>query len=161
MLTLSDQFQYLRRTIYPYVGQIAILLLVTFFVLFISVNTHVYKLLFSVPVIWLLFAPFMYFGLKYKIYWNDNELCQKASGQHDVYIKYSEITRIASEVSNPGELLSAARPFRRIAIYAGSVQDEGKFIDVSLKHFAVGDVRRLMRRVHERRPDLALPKHWP
>jgi len=141
-------------------GQVAILSLVTFCALFVSMKTHEWRLLLSVPVIWVLFLPLVYFGLKYKIYWTDSEVFQKASGGADIRIKYNEIERIESEVSKLGELLSASRPFRRIAIYAENSRGEGKFIDVSLKHFAADDVRKLVRMIHGRRPDLALPKHW-
>jgi hypothetical protein len=57
-------------------------------------------------------------------------------------------------------MFAASRPFRRIAIYAGDPRGTGKFIDVSLKHFAADDVRKLMRIVHDRRSDLILPKNW-
>ena len=123
-------------------------------------RTREWGLLLSVPVIWALFLPLVYFGLKYRIYWTDSEVCQKASGGADVRIKFNEMTRIALEVSKPGELLSASRPFRRIAIYAGDSHNEGKFIDVSLKHFTADDVRKLMHAIHDHRPDLALPKRW-
>lgn len=156
---MSRQFQHLRRTVSPYIGQIIILSFVTLFVLFISFKIHEYNILLIAPVIWILFIPLIYFGLKYKIFWNNNELFQKASGRSDVYIKYSEISRVASETSKPGELISAGRPFRRIVIYAENAQNGGKFIDVSLKHFVMDDVRCLMREIHEHRPDLVLPKH--
>jgi len=45
-------------------------------------------------------------------------------------------------------------------IYTGNPQGESKFIDVSLKHFAADDIRKLMRAIHQERPDLVLPKHW-
>jgi hypothetical protein len=109
---------------------------------------------------WLLFAPLVYIGLKYKIYWGTDNICQEASGGPRVCIEYGEITRIALETSSPGELLSASRPFRRIAIYGASPSGADKFIDVSLKHFVAGDFRELMHAIHDHRPDLTLPKHW-
>jgi hypothetical protein len=55
--------------------------------------------------------------------------------------------------------VSLRRPFRRLAIYSEHGSSI-KFIDVSLKHFAADDVRKLMRVIHEQRPDLVLPKNW-
>ena len=37
---------------------------------------------------------------------------------------------------------------------------DNQFIDVSLKHFVNEDIRKLMHLIHERRPDLSLPKNW-
>jgi energy-coupling factor transporter transmembrane protein EcfT len=158
-MTSSEKSQRLRRTISPYMGQIIILALVTLGVLFVAIKSNEWKLILSVPVMWLLFLVLVYIGLKYKIYWTDAEVCQEASGGQKVCIKYGEITKIASEISKPAELLSASRPFRRIAIYAEKPNGESKFIDVSLKHFSVDDVRKLMQAIHDRCPDLTLPKH--
>ena len=88
----------------------------------------------------MLIGGLFFIGLKYKIYWTDEFVCQEASGRAKVCIKYGEITKISSEVSEPGQLLAASRPFRRIAIYAEKPHDEGKFIDVSLKHFVADDI---------------------
>lgn len=156
----SKQSQYLRRTIAPYTGQIMILTLVTFGVLFVFVKKNEWGLLLPVPVVWLLFLILTYIGLKYRINWNDKEVYQKASGGSKVCIQYSEITKVTSEISKPGDILAASRPFRRIAIYAGESQDTGKFIDVSLKHFVADDVRKLIRVIQDHRADLALPKNW-
>ena len=152
--------RYLRRTVSPYMGQIIILSLITLYLLFVSIKTHSWGALLPAPVLWLLSSTQLYFGLKYKIIWTDKEVCQEASGGPKVCIQYSEMTNVRSEISKPGEMLAASRPFRRIAIYAGDPRGAGKFIDVSLKHFAADDVRKLMRIVHDRRPDLILPKNW-
>jgi hypothetical protein len=159
-MTPNEQSQHLKRTIAPYAGQIIILLLVTLYFLFVSLKTHEWGFILTVPVMWLLFSPLVYFGLKYQVFWTETEVCQKTSGGSDVCIKYGEITRVTSEVSKPGELLAASRPFRRIVIYVERPQDTGKFIDVSLKHFAAEDICRLMHAIHDRRPDLTLPKNW-
>lgn len=159
-MTSNGQPQRLRRTIAPYVGQIIILSLATLYFVFLSIKAQEWKsTLVAVPVMWLLFSPLVYFGLRYKISWTDEEICMAASGGK-VRIKYEEITDIESETSKPGELLAASRPFRRIAIYAGKPHGEAKHIDVSLKHFVATDIRKLMHAIHDRRPDLTLPKKW-
>jgi len=156
----NEQPHYLGRTIAPYMGQTAILVLVTLGLLFVSIEKHVWALALSTPVMWLLFGFLVYIGLRYKIFWTDKEVCQEASGAQRVCIMYGQITTVASEVSKPSELFAASRPFRRIVIYTGNPQGESKFIDVSLKHFAADDIRKLMRAIHQERPDLVLPKHW-
>jgi hypothetical protein len=108
---------------------------------------------------WLLFIPIVYIGTRYQILWRDGALIQKASGMQDVLIRPNEITRIALETSDLQTLMSFRRPFRRIAIYARGA-DGSKWVDVSLKHFAADDIRKLMRAIHERRPDLSMPKNW-
>jgi hypothetical protein len=156
----SNQPQQLRRTIDPYMGLLIILSLVTLGALFVSVQKHVLSLILPVPIIWLLFAFLVFIGLRYRIVWTNNEVCQRASGGSNVCIEYGQITRIISEVSKPGDWLAASRPFRRIAIYAEDPGGEDKFIDVSLKHFLADDIRELMRAIRIRRPDLELPPHW-
>jgi hypothetical protein len=149
--------RYLRRTIAPYIGQIIILSAVTLFAAIGSFNTKEWGLILSMLVAWLLFAFLARIGLKYKISWTNELVCQEASGGSNICIRYSEITKIVSEVSQPGQLLAASRPFRRIAIYARAMEGKATFIDVSLKHFATADVRDLMQVIREKRPDLKVP----
>lgn len=150
----------LRRTINPYVGQIVILSVVTLGSLLVSVSKGAWGLVLSMPVAWIFFGALIFIGMKYKISWDQEMVCQKASGGPDLCIKYDEISEITSEVSKPGELLSASRPFRRIVIYDERRHGKAKFIDVSLKHFVADDIRELMRAIRVRRPDLTFPKHW-
>jgi hypothetical protein len=142
------------------VGQTVILALVTLGQLFVSIEKHVWALALSAPVMWLFFGFLVYIGLRYRIFWTDEEVCQEASGAPRVCIMYGQITTVTSEISKPSELFAASRPFRRIVISTENSRGEGKFIDVSLKHFAADDIRKLMRTIRERRPDLELPKQW-
>lgn len=144
----------------PYWGQIIILSLVTLGMLFVALEKNTWSLLLPIPVMWLLFVPLVYFGLRYRVFWTNDEVCQQASGGANVCIKYDEVKRITSETSQPGEWLAASRPFRRIVIYADSAGTGRGFIDVSLKHFASEDIRELMRAIHDRRPELTLPTRW-
>jgi hypothetical protein len=154
----SVKSRHLRHTIAPYMGQIIILALVTLWATFISIKTKEWGLVLSMPVGWMFFLFLVRIGLKYKISWTDEMVCQEASGGSNVYIAYGEITKIVSETSKPGELLSASRPFRRIAIYAQKLGGEEKFIDVSLKHFVASDVRDFLQTIRDHRPDLTIPK---
>ncbi len=66
---------------------------------------------------------------------------------------------IEQETSDLQTLLSMSRPFRRITIY-GNTHEGMKVIDVSLKHFNLDDVRKLMKVIHDHRPDLPMPQNW-
>lgn len=154
----KEQSHHLRRTVAPYTGQIVILALVTIGVLFVVLKTNEWKMVISVPVMWAIFLFLGYLGLKYKIYWTEEGVCQEADGGH-VCMKYKEITSIRYETSTGAELISASRPFRRIAIYAVTSHGKSKRIDVSLKHFVLSDVDRLMHAIHDHRPELAMPKY--
>jgi hypothetical protein len=57
------------------------------------------------------------------------------------------------EKSDLATMLSFRRPTRRITIYGKDQQH----LDVSLKHFVMADIRRLMQEIKKERPDLTLP----
>ena len=161
--------QPLKRIVDPYVGQAVILGLVSLLVVSVAVAKHVPSFLIAILFIWILFAPIVYLGLRYRIYWNDEAVCQDASGGPRLCIGFDEITKVALEGGGTGRIVSGVatgrdtepgRPFRRIALYKHGKRGERNFIDVSLKHFAEGDIRALMRAIGARRPDLTLPKNW-
>ncbi len=147
----------LRRTIRPYAGQIIVLSIVTLGALFVSVSRGVWGLVLSMPVAWLLFGVLVFVGLRYRISWDQETVCQQASGGPDVCIKYDEITEIAREKAKINEMVAMSSPYRRIAIYGGLGEDI-RHINVSLRHFRDEDVQQLMAFIHKRRPDLVLPK---
>lgn len=149
----------LRRVINPYAGMLLILSFVTIGLLIVSARSGQWGLMSSVAIAWIGFSYLLYVGLKYKISWGHGIIRQEASGSHPVVIAFSDITAVNVESGKGAELLRASRPFRRIAIYARGA-DGDRFIDVSLKHFAPGDIRELMRAIYRDRPDLSLPKHW-
>ena len=164
-MTTPEQPRPLKRTMAPYVGQIVIFSLVTALMVYSLVRTPDLKTLeFTLVLVlglWSLFLIQVYFfGLKYKIFASDAGVRQHASGGPDVCIHYNEITKVTTETSNAAEVAAGSRPFRRIAIYAQQSHSTQKFIDVSLKHFAEKDIRRLIAIIHEHRPDLELPKKW-
>ena len=156
----GNEPQTLRRIMRPYAGQLLICSLVTLGVIFVSIQRHVISLMLPVPVLWLLVAYLVWLGRQYRVVWTNKMVCQRASGGPEMCMEYGQITRVAVEVSTPGELPSASRRYRRIAIYADEPPGEGKFIDVSLKHFSADDIRRLMRTIQIQCPDLELPPHW-
>ena len=81
--------------------------------------------------------------------------------KEDVVIPVNEITSIKKGASF--ERLKSSqgitrRVFRRIAIYQEKSDGTVKFVDVSLKHFIPEDIKKLMTLIHEKRPDLEIPK---
>ena len=49
---------------------------------------------------WILFyVPLVFIGMRYRLYWRDGTVVQKASGMADVEIEADAITRIVRETS--------------------------------------------------------------
>lgn len=156
-MIVDRSVQHLRRGFSPYIGEASILLLISFGALFVSMKKHDWGLAIAVCVIWLLAFVYFSFGLKYKIFWTNEEIRQEASGG-SVHVRYEAITKVQLEVANSAEFVSSSRPFRRITIYAEKPSGDTEFIDISLKHFNLTDIRRVLKSIHLHRPDLALPK---
>jgi hypothetical protein len=101
----------------------------------------------------------MYPDTRYRIFWKDGVIRQVSVSKFVTTISCPEITRIVQERSDLQSRMRMQRPLGRIAIYAGQGAQE-KHIDVSLRHFTSDDIRELMRAIHERRPDLTIPRNW-
>jgi hypothetical protein len=52
------------------------------------------------------------------------------------------------------------RPFNRLAVYY-TLNNQEKYIDISLNHFHIEKVRELLNALLCLRPDLAIPKNFP
>ncbi len=108
-------------------------------------------------VIWSLFGSYVYFfGMKYRVWWNDVGVTMSASGGPERHIRFDEISEIRYEVASGGEFLSQSRPFRRIVIM-GSLPDPAAPIDISLRHFRLEDIEELLMEIRKLRPDILLP----
>jgi len=139
----------LRFSIQPYVGMGVACALSLVMLFIISFETKTWDPL--IEFWWLpslLFAGWVFIGTRYRIFYDHACVKMVASGLAPVLIAYSEITRIRNESS-----FEQGRPFRRIAIYAGD-----RFVDLSLKHFVIEDVRSLIGVIQGKRPDLEFPK---
>jgi hypothetical protein len=148
----------LTRSIQPYIGLAVILLLVSIFVVATgSFKQNDWTFIFMIvsgSVFFLALNTFI--GTRYRVYWRNDAVGMHPVGSNqDVIIPVEKITLVREETS-----LQRGRAFRRIAIYAHSTEDKATFVDISLKHFVAYDIRKLMRAIHEERPDLALPKSW-
>lgn len=143
----------LRRSYTPYWGMTIAVLIYVASLVFIAIATDDWLILFEFG--WLppcLLIAWIAIGLRYSVSYSDESVSMTASGVKCVAIKYKEISSVKSEAS-----IEKGRPFRRIAIYSHHGFDK-EFIDISLKHFMVYDIKILFERISRERPDLQLPR---
>lgn len=157
-MATADDFA-LRRTIEPYRVLLVVLIAVTLLGIFDELKTRDINWIGAILFVWVLPVPLLYSDTRYRIFWENGAIKQVAANKDVTIIKPLDIKRIELERSDIQTLFAMRRPSRRIAIYANG-PDGHKWIDVSLKHFAADDIRRLMQAIHERRPDLSIPKNW-
>jgi hypothetical protein len=149
----------LRRTITPYIGQTMILVGITGFFVYVAHRTSEWKILWAAAAMWPLFAlAYLYFGLKYRVLWDSIGVYMRASGmKEERLIRYEDITSIRYETAQASEFAAQSRPFRRIVV-EGRGYKRNAFVDISLRHFRLEDIKELLTEVHVRRPDLTIPK---
>jgi hypothetical protein len=142
----------LRRTITPYVGQTLILAGVTAFCAYVAFKKSEWEFLWVIALIWALFGLYVVlFGLKYRVLWDGSGVVMRASGGPERRIQFDEVSEIDLELG-----ASQSRPFRRLVVY-GDKGNPDEFVDVSLRHFRLEDIRELVEAIRAHRPDLALP----
>ena len=93
---------------------------------------------------------------RYEVFLEKDVVTMRAASLSDdpkayTSIRIADITAIRQETSDAATAVKLKRPFRRISIYDERNQN---VIDVSLKHFVIGDIRKLMVLLKEKRPDL-------
>jgi len=108
-----------------------------------------------IPTFILLYGFMLFFQLGYRLIFKDNKIIQRASNGEITTIEINEIENIKQETSDTQTLISLRRPSNRITIYA-----KEKIVDVSLKHFKSEDVRKLMKIIHDHRPEITIPNGW-
>jgi hypothetical protein len=157
-MTSTKEFA-LTRSIYPYSAYIVICIGLICLGIFDWLKIHDPG---AFEVALLVSAGFLaasYGDTRYRIFWRDGEIKQISANKYVTTIRASEITRIGQERSDLRARLAVRRPADRIAIYAGHGSEE-RHIDVSLRHFVASDIRQLLHAIHDKRPDLTLPKGW-
>lgn len=135
-----------------YVGMGAACLLTLGMLVFICEKTETWSPIFEVG--WLppvLFLSWVALGWRYQVFYDEHQIVMKALGVRPVSIGFDQIAKIDKETS-----IARGRPFRRVVVY--SIGSSGKFIDVSLKHFMIQDVRELVGDIKHHRPDLVTPE---
>jgi hypothetical protein len=120
---------------------------------YISLHEHSWTPLLQAGWIFLIGAGgWVFLGTRYRIAYSDEAVVMKASRVQSVTIPFCDIALVQSEAS-----IERGRPFRRIAIYPVNVNESHKWIDVSMKHFVIGDIQNLLAFIRDKRPDLMLP----
>ena len=90
---------------------------VSVYLAYVAHKTSQWDLLWALAVIWPLFAlGYVYFGMKYRILWDDTSLVMRASGVGERRIRFDEIAEIRKETAQVSEFLSQASPFRRVVV---------------------------------------------
>ncbi len=154
---LATRPMFLRRTVTPYIGQSIIIVGVTILTVCVAQAKAQWGLLWGLALIWALFISYVYFfGMKYRVSWNEESVTMSASGGPRRSIQFDEITEVRYETASSNEFLSQARPFRRVVIF-GRQRDPSARIDVSPRHFRTVDIRGLLTAIKRHRPDLELP----
>jgi hypothetical protein len=157
----------LRHSLQPYGGFVVIYAALAIFFVIASVTTNNWKD--SVPLLSFLTAAFVilvvfwaFLNSRYRVALEDGTLVMQSASLFNksralTSIKIADITSVKKEISDTHSAIKLRRPFRRIAIYAGQ-GDGAKWIDVSLKHFKLEDIRKLLRGIRDSRPDLDVPE---
>jgi hypothetical protein len=149
----------LRRTLQPHAGYLVICFIVSLIWVLAIYKTGDLGGIGVIALLWSVLLVSQYPNTRYRIFWNKDEIEQISAYKDVTIIKISDIERIARESSDIRTMRSLTRPPSRITIY-GKNKERPQWIDVSLKHFSAEDIRRLMRAIHEKRPDLSIPKQW-
>ncbi len=151
----------LHRTIAPYAGIPIVIFLITLLWIPYMIKNNDWSPLASVAIMVALCLLIISMGSSYQIWYSNNTIFRKAAGFQKIItsIKLEDIKNIKEEVSDLNTLLKLNRPLRRITIY-GKTSDGSSSIDVSLKHFKLEDIHKLMKLIHEHRPDISIPKNY-
>jgi hypothetical protein len=152
----------LKHSIQPYaiIGGILCFITIWGFVLgFLGAGWSGFWVMFIVLGVYIL-KVYLY-DLQYRISFKDGSIMMYVAGQSSrtplTTIRVMDITSIKREASDLRTIAAQQRVTQRISIYDDTHK---KFIDVSLKHFVAGDIRKLMQTIHKERPDLAIPEGW-
>lgn len=152
----------LRRVYGPYaIWPIVIVLLAVVWWPYVA-NSHNWSPVLEISaVLGPLIVLIIYAMSRYRISYRNGTIVTRSGGFGGEIriIRIDDITRLKQEASDVHTLLKLARPSHRITIYANTPDGE-TFTDVSLKHFNREDVRRLIKIIHDRRPEIGMPKGW-
>jgi hypothetical protein len=149
----------LRRSVQPYVTLGAIFGGVAIWALVLAYRKLDRGTAESAVLLLAFYAAYVFLGMRYRISLRDNTITQRAFGKRNVSISIRDISSVGTEVSDAKTFVQMNRPMRRIVI--ASVRDgHATTIDVSMKHFLMADIRKLMRIIHSARPDLNVPNKW-
>ena len=164
-ITYNKNEFYLKHTFNLEMFYLVLFIILTIFFIIVEIRIHSWDWnFFLIILISGIFFPSVsaYYTRLYKVFWRNDTVGMHTIGmKEDVVIPVNEITSIKKGASF--ERLKSSqgitrRVFRRIAIYQEKSDGTVKFVDVSLKHFIPEDIKKLMTLIHEKRPDLEIPK---
>ena len=136
----------LRRSIKPYVGEMVIIGSITVGLVFISIKKSTWSPLEVALVGFVLVAISHYADFRYRVFWRNGGIEGITTNNQVTTIMMSDISKVILEDSDLATMLTLRRPVRRITIYS----KDGRHLDVSLKHFVMPDIKRLMQEIHNR-----------
>jgi hypothetical protein len=154
MNSLENSTTKLRRTPRPYVGIGVILIFVSALVALVATQLRSIQPLIYTGAMWIPYIVWLYIGSRYKVYWDEEHIFQRASGVKQICISFSDIEAVQLKSKMLSDAV-AGRPFIRIEI-----SDISNTIDISLKHFKNSDIKRLMQVIISKRPDVYVPRSW-
>src|SRR5208337_82088 len=135
----------LRRSIRPYMADMVITGIISALFIFAAIKNNNATLLWPVLILIAASAATRWSDLRYRVFWKNNAVERITSNGFKTTIVANDISHMEYETSGPNTLLRLNRPSRRITIYSKNKEH----LDVSLKHFTINDIRRLMQAIHE------------
>lgn len=149
----------LRHSIVPYRTLGAFFLAILVWACVVSYRSGKWGTCESAALLSGIYILYILMGLWYQVGVRDGVIWQRSFGRRRVMLPLNDIKAVRREISDTRTLVAMNKPFDRIAIH-GAIGGNTVDVDVSTKHFVAADIRRLMRLIHEARPNLALPKDW-
>lgn len=150
----------LRHSVAPFLAFAIPMALVAVIGLYAAYATGTASFLGYFLVPFAFYIPWVMLIRRYKISFTSTTVFRQASGMTPLSIDVDAIRTVKLESGGTEDRFWIRRPFRRISIYANASGKDDSFIDVSLKHFVLEDIQKLMRAIQARRPDLQLPHQW-
>ena len=157
-MSTEDAFS-LRRSATPYISLGVIFFGIAIWLSILAYPKRDWGTMESALLLLGIYALYVFIGTRYRIFVRANTITQRAFGKRSISIEIKDIESVGTELSDLKTMRQMNRPFRRIAINA-TRDGRAEVIDVSTKHFSGGDIRKLMRLIHSKRPDLQLPGKW-
>lgn len=143
----------LRRSFRAYLGEIIIFGGLSLLLILAWMRTSNSSWLAAIVIMLAIVLVSHYADFRYRVFWRDGAIARVTSNGVLTTIRAADISRVVTEKSDVRTTLTLSRPMRRITVYAA----DGRHLDVSLKHFVISDVHRLLQEIHKQRSDLKLP----
>lgn len=149
----------LRHNLWPNLIMPIIFLLLFPLLIVVAIKINDWSMVKFMVIFALIVSAFdVWFKIKCNVWFKDDKIFLKVVGGY-MTMKINKIQKIKEERSFNIIYYNDNRPSWRISVY-GEASKEPGIIDISLNLFKTEDVRKLMKIIHEYRPDLDMPKGW-